>query len=286
MSDKYFVGILPNYKFRFSFVDITNISRVLIGLHEIQEPMSQLFSKTILGASFIGNMLGDGQRISLQWKDEFKRSVLVYSTNKILVKGVAYPESHPIPQDLRNELLGQGIFKVIRWEPDGEFYQSFTNLIPDTFEENLSAYILESEQTKTVFRMFVYPYEDYLVSLGVMFQALPEATDQEVEGFIKRIQSLDINHNYINIYELKDEIGRILEDDFNVLGEGVPSITCDCSRNRISDVIVSLGEREAMSIVEDIGFIEISCEFCRNKYHYTVQQTKSLFDKIRNKDHL
>ena len=46
---------------------------------------------------------------------------------------------------------------------------------------------------------------------------------------------------------------------------------------KIKSVIVSLGQEEAYSILEERGSIEMICEFCREKYTLDAEEVRLLF---------
>jgi hypothetical protein len=47
-----------------------------------------------------------------------------------------------------------------------------------------------------------------------------------------------------------------------LLGDTAPRFTCNCSRERVAKMIVSLGREEAESILSERSDIEVGCEFC------------------------
>ena len=52
---------------------------------------------------------------------------------------------------------------------------------------------------------------------------------------------------------------------------------CSCSRMRCDGLLQSLGLREAESILEDEGQVEITCEFCDAQYRYDAVDVAALF---------
>jgi molecular chaperone Hsp33 len=56
------------------------------------------------------------------------------------------------------------------------------------------------------------------------------------------------------------------------------SFGCSCSRERVSAMLQSLGEEEAMAAAAD-GVAEIRCAFCGQQYHYDADQIAGLFQR-------
>jgi|JI8StandDraft_1071087.scaffolds.fasta_scaffold04530_2 molecular chaperone Hsp33 len=282
MTDQVILGILPNKHFRFSIADLTNTAKEIIHLHALDREMAVFLSKTILGALFLAEMTKNQQRVSIQWKDETDKSALAYSDRYGRIKAVGY--SGKLEEgDIRNEfILGQGIMKVIRWQYDSDFYQSYTNLVEDTFEHNFLKYLTESEQVKSIVGMDVESNNrdpDFFRVKGVMFESLPEASIEDFTYVKKRIDPLIASEQFwtLNMEEMQSELMIALASELVILSSEEPSFQCDCSRFKVSEIILSLGRVEADSIIDDVGLIEITCEFCKNAYQFNMQDIDTLF---------
>jgi molecular chaperone Hsp33 len=282
MSDLFITGILPQSNFRFTIIDCSEICSHLDRIHDLDFKMSNFLSKTMMGAFFLARMVKENQKISLQWKDEFKQSVLAYSNHIGIMKGVAYPGEFA-EGDIRNELIiGSGILKVIRWSPDADPYQSFTTLVEDTFEANLIKYINDSEQQLT----FIY-MDTQSISLGkisakgIFLQALPEASESD-KVKIQSFAEANLNREIMSdksIEEIAKELPIIFQEEVKILNTDKPHHLCDCSRMKISQVLISLGEKEVEDILHEQGKIEVECEFCKSIYNFNDEDVVKLFPK-------
>ena len=54
---------------------------------------------------------------------------------------------------------------------------------------------------------------------------------------------------------------------------------CDCSRERLERVLISLGRSELQSMIDDGKEVEVGCQFCNTKYTFQVDELKSLLRK-------
>jgi molecular chaperone Hsp33 len=252
----------------------------MMRIHDLDDRMANFMSKTVMGAFFLARMVKGDQRISIQWKDEAKQSVLAYSNRRGEIKAVAYPGELMVG-DVRNDFIyGTGILKVIRWDIENEYYQSFTNLTEDTFETNFQKYIRDSEQILSIIKMNTeIPKFGYIQARGIFLQALPEATDQDKERIL-RISEQSFLHSDL-IRKPAEEIAHSLESIFlekvDHLDQGVPNFRCDCSRNKIAEVLVTLGKNEVEEILEEQGKIEVECEFCKSIYDFDSEKVARLF---------
>lgn len=56
-----------------------------------------------------------------------------------------------------------------------------------------------------------------------------------------------------------------------------PRFACSCSRERVGNMLKSLGREEIDGIVVEQGRVEIGCDFCGVKYHFDVVDVGELF---------
>ena len=52
-----------------------------------------------------------------------------------------------------------------------------------------------------------------------------------------------------------------------------PRFACTCSRERVGNMLKSLGREEIDGIVVEQGRVEIACDFCGTKYHFCLLYT-------------
>ena len=80
-------------------------------------------------------------------------------------------------------------------------------------------------------------------------------------------------------YEAARELGlmdRLLE-------ETPLTLRCDCSRARIEQVLLSMGEGELRSLIEEQGGAEVSCHFCRSQYRFDAGELEALIEEGRRR---
>ena len=282
MSDQVILGISNTHHYRFTIVNLTETAKEPMFLHSLNKEMSVFLSKTMMGALFLAEMTKNQQKVSIQWKDESNKQALAYSDRYGKMKSVAYSASHE-EGDIRNEfILGQGIMKVIRWDYESDTYQSYTNLIEDTFEANFIKYLTESEQIKAIVGMDVIPFDfpgNDFSAKGIFFEALPDATEESFLFLRSKINSLILKESFwtLTIEKMLETLESEIESPLEVLSKESPEFLCDCSRHKVADIIASLGEKEANSIIDEMGKIEITCEFCRTAYQFDSFDVEKFF---------
>ena len=185
--------------------------------------------------------------------------------------------------------------------PGQQPYQGVVPLFGDRGEklENLSEvlehYMLQSEQLDTVLVLAA----DDKVAAGLLIQRLPVEGEGNLAGQADAVQreaqlgqSEDFSRIAILAKSLKREelltldaetiLHRLFWEEpiarFEPLqGETGPRFACSCSRERVANMIRSLGTAEVESILAEQGQVEVGCDFCGAQYRFDPVDAAQLF---------
>ncbi|MDD0812778.1 Hsp33 family molecular chaperone HslO [Curvibacter sp. RS43] len=185
--------------------------------------------------------------------------------------------------------------------PGQQPYQGVVPLFGDQGEklEKLSSvlehYMLQSEQLDTCLVLAA----DDKVAAGLLIQRLPLEGEGNLAGSLRSQANEDeigLNEHYNRIALLASSLKReeLLTLDVDTIlrrlfweekvsrfeplqGETAPRFACRCSRDRVSQMLRSLGVEEAESILAEQGQIEVACEFCGQQYRYDAVDAASIF---------
>ena len=179
--------------------------------------------------------------------------------------------------DLRD--FGPGAILAITIEnpsPSGREPMRYQGLVPleaPTLAGALEDYFRQSEQLPT--RLLLVA--DASRAAGIMLQKLPgDAGDDD--GWTRASALLDT----LAPQELLDwPVATLLhrlyhEDGARLMDQRPLRFDCSCSRERVADVLRSLGEDEARAAAAE-GMAEIRCEFCGQRYHFDADAIGALF---------
>ncbi len=190
--------------------------------------------------------------------------------------------------------------------PGQQPYQGVVPLFGDQGEklENLSEvlehYMLQSEQLDTV---LVLAADDKVAS-GLLIQRLPVEGEGNLAGKSDSVareavlgESEDFSRIAILAKSLKREelltldaetiLHRLFWEEplarFEpLLGETGPRFACSCSRERVGQMIRSLGTTEVESILAEQGQVEVGCDFCGAQYRFDPVDAAGLFTAAVN----
>ena len=64
------------------------------------------------------------------------------------------------------------------------------------------------------------------------------------------------------------------------MNEKLPvSYRCDCSRERISQALISIGKKDLQEMIDGGKPIQVNCHFCNKNYEFTVDELRELLKK-------
>ena len=160
----------------------------------------------------------------------------------------------------------------------------------DKFSDVLQHYMLQSEQLDTT---LVLAAND-TTAAGLLIQRLPikgegnlaaKATMEDEDEIgrnedYNRISILASSLTSDELLNLDAEtiLRRLFWEEKLVRFEPLtPSFACSCSRDRVSNMIRSLGTEEVESILAERGEVEVGCDFCGEQYRYDAVDAAHIF---------
>jgi len=190
------------------------------------------------------------------------------------IRGMAKWQELPASAALA-DLFGNGMM-VITLDPvnEGERYQGIVELVGDNLAAALQNYLHRSEQLDT--RLWL-ACDEHACS-GLLMQRLPNSGEEDDEDWSR------INHlaSTVTHAELLQVAGKTLlhrlfhEETLRLFDSEHLQFQCSCSRERVSNMLRSLGEAELRDILAEQGQIDTTCEYCLQHYVYDAVDVEQL----------
>ena len=81
---------------------------------------------------------------------------------------------------------------------------------------------------------------------------------------------------------LLDRIFEGIDQEYKpmVLEEKDIEWECDCSRERIEQVLMTIGRKDLTEIIEEDGKAELQCQFCLKKYQFNKEELEGILELI------
>jgi len=160
----------------------------------------------------------------------------------------------------------------------------------DKFSDVLQHYMLQSEQLDTT---LVLAAND-TTAAGLLIQRLPikgegnlaakaSMEDEDEIGRNEDYNRISILASSLTADELlnldaETILHRLFWEEKLVRFEPLtPKFACSCSRERVSNMIRSLGTEEVESILAERGEVEVGCDFCGQQYRYDAVDAAQIF---------
>lgn len=284
-------------------------------LHGTSPLATHLLGRALTGTGLMGLMLREpGFKVTLQFKgDGPAQQVLCTAGSDGSVKGfIANPlVDLPAREDGSPDVggaLGIGVLTCIRDAGMKEPYVGKIDFVTGEIADDMTAYFWISEQQQTSVSLGVKLDENAEVKAagGMIIQMLPDATEECISALEKWLPEMP------KISELADKVsqdadGRSMEsimeeylraaflgmpEEFQIMPLDTLDIgwKCDCSEERLEQVVKSLGAKEISDIIEQDGQAELTCQFCGKSYHFDKEHLEKLKleclkERIAHQDH-
>ncbi len=114
---------------------------------------------------------------------------------------------------------------------------------------------------------------------GLIVQALPGASDEQIEVMEQRLSAMPPITSLLDEGRSPEDIlGDLLGDLDLQINDSVPTaFKCNCNKQRVEKVVISLGRKELGKIVDEGEPIELRCHFCNKAYEFTADELKKLY---------
>lgn len=270
-------------------------------LHGTSPLATHLLGRALTGTGLFGLMLREpGFKVTLQFKgDGPAQQVLCTADTSGSVKGyitdplVDLPPKEDGSPDVGGA-LGTGFLTCIRDAGTAEPYVGKVDLVSGEIAEDLTYYFLASEQQKTLVSLGVKLDEDGETAGagGMIIQVLPDALDEAIdalEAWLPMLPSLSGLAEKLQADCTEDSVPDMMREYMHRAFSGMPEAfavdpmdilpldwNCDCSEERLEEVLISLGSRELSTIIEEDGQAEVTCQFCGKAYHFDKPRLEQL----------
>jgi molecular chaperone Hsp33 len=241
--------------------------------------VAERLGETCAAAALLtGHAKVDG-RLSVQLRGTGAlRTLFAECTAEGTVRGLAHFEE-PLPAPLTPRAFGAGSVLAITIEslpPGGQEmvrYQGLVGLEADSLSAAFEDYFAQSEQLPTR----VLLAADERRAAAIMLQQLPSGHG-DPDGWDRATALFDTlgPHELLGLHSHTLLQRLFHEDGVRLLGDRPLAFGCSCSRERVAEVLRTLGPEEALSTARD-GMTEVHCDFCGQGYAFAEPELLALF---------
>ena len=303
---KVYTGIDKSGSYRVYLAVTTDLVEEARRIHDTTPVATAGLGRVLTGTGIMGLMLKNkSDKLTVIFKgDGPAKQILATAFADGRVKGYIANPYVDLPLNEIGKLdvggsLGIGELTVIKDLGLREPYVGTIALVDGEIADDLTAYYYISEQQNTAVSLGVKINTDFSVMAagGMIIQMLPDADEGAVDALEEMLADLAPITTIVEeataqsdgqgeekiLSLMMDRIFGEMPDDYKVSGLEFRDLRweCDCSEERLGQVLMTIGEKDLSDIIEEDGQAELVCQFCCKKYHFDREHLERILASIR-----
>ena len=256
-------------------------------IHDLSPTACAALGRTLCGASLLGQAMKE-EKATLTIRINGGGplgSVVAVSDCEGNVRGyVENPHCElPLRGDGKLDVGGavgrDGMLTVSRDLGMREPYIGSVELVSGEIAEDLTAYLLESEQVPSACALGVLVDTDRTIRAagGFIVQLMPGADEELIAKLEDNIFLMDQLTTVLDEDGTEAIFAQVLKGfDWHSVGEYPVEYRCYCSRERVSEALTVIDPGELQEIIDEGQDISVSCQFCDRTYCFSPAELMEL----------
>jgi molecular chaperone Hsp33 len=253
--------------------------RQIVGRSEQSPVVQRLMGEGLVAAALLAATLKYPSALTLQMQSKGPLSLLLVQVGSDGTMRAMARTRGDVPADATlDEQASEGTLAITIEPADGgERYQGIVDLSGGSLAAALEHYFAESEQLPTQVWLSADPER----AAGLLLQRLPgpEGGPARDADAWERAGQLAATVTGSELRELSaDAVLRRLfhEEDIRLFEPSPLRFGCRCSRQRVADMLRSLGAAELRETLAEQGRIQVHCDFCNEPYGFDAVDVEAL----------
>lgn len=286
MKDHYIRAMSVSGGIRILVCSTTELAGRICSMQGTSPTVTVALGRGLAAGALMGGLLKGGQSVALKFEGNGPLGKMIVEADADgAVRGcVANPAAEAEPVDGGWNvpgLLGRAGFLTVARDSGtgGEPYRGMVQLQSSEIGEDLATYLAESEQIPSAVGVGVSLDSSGKIAIcgGFLLQALPRAEEREIEAVMERIGQLGQLSTLLAESGTEGLLVALMgEIPYNRLETRELFFRCGCSRGKVEQALHSLGPEGIREILENEGFAEVTCEFCRQKYRFEADELERI----------
>ena len=291
----------PDYAIRGTAADGQVLAFAVSTARMVEEARRRHHTKPVVTAA-LGRCMSAVSMMSLQLKGKDEEisiqikgsgpigGISVVANGEGDVRGYAEVPDVELPLNKKGKLdvaeaLGIGVMSIVKDLGLKEPYVGSTHLVTSEIAEDLAYYFTASEQIPSAVALgvLVNPDESVWTSGGYMLQLPPGASDEVAEMLQERCQNFPQLTTFLAEGHTPEEVLEALLEglDLQIMAKIPVQFKCNCNKDRVERALISIGEKDLQSLIDEGKDVDMNCHYCGQAYHFTIDEVKELLKKAR-----
>lgn len=271
--------------------DLTNTVSKAAKIHGLYPVAAAALGRAIIAAALMASDMKDEKNsvsIIIKGGGPLGNIVVVAKANGT-VKGyvdnphVDLPLNRLGKLDVGGAVGTEGKLTVIKDLGLKEPYAGQIELITGEIAEDLANYFWISEQQPSVTALGVLVNPDLSIKAagGYIIQPLPGTDEDIIEKIENKLTGIPSISTMIDKGSSPEDVLETILGDMDIkFNDRITfDFICDCSKQRLKGVVLSLGRDEISSLIETDGKAELVCHYCSTKYNFNRSELEDLLEK-------
>ena len=236
-----------------------------------------LLGEALVVVSLLVDTLKIEGSVTLQIRGTGSLELLVVEANsKHEIRGTARQVGKIDAQMDLQQIFGSDVLVVTIKAEGAEPHQGIASLRGINLSDALEYYFATSEQLPTQFWLAC----DATNASGMLVQKIPgKLKDGDAWDRVQHLAAT-VTTDELQRLPLDDLLYRLFNEEIlRIFDSHAIKFSCSCSRERTSDMLLSLGKAEASEILGKEGEVSVTCDFCNSNYSFDQIDIEQIFSE-------
>ena len=286
MADYLIRGTAANDFVRAFAVTSAAVTETARKAHDLSPVASAALGRTLAAALMMGaDMKNENDVLTIQFLGDGPIGGITATANsRGEVKGFVNNPSVILPPnefgklDVGGAVGHAGRMSVIKDLGMKKQYIGQSELVSGEIAMDFANYFTVSEQQPSLVALGVLVSGNAVLKAGgLLIQPLPGCPDEIIDQLeLRSPMFADISREmtFAPIEQLCNDWFRGMEP--RILERTPLRYRCTCSRERMEKALISLGQKDLQSLIDEDEGAELVCHFCRSKYSFSTQELRDM----------
>lgn len=285
-QDQWIKFMTHDGKFRGTLAVVSGVLQELIVRHDLWPTTAAALGRSLAGGALLVGLLKDDQRLALKFEGNGPiRKILVEASHHDGTLRATVGNPHvdlrtPDGQfDVAKALGRTGWLTVTKDLGLRSPYVGTVALVSGEIGEDLAFYLADSEQIPSAVSVGTTLFPDgTALAGGFLLQAMPPVDERLVEQTMERLGKLPgATALLAQATTLENIVHALLGNHaFELLEQRNLHFACSCSREKIEQILLSLGKSELEKMANTGENIRVRCEFCLQEYVFASEDVRRI----------